>query len=167
MTIKIGKGTYIAESAKLIGDIVISDGVSIFDSAVLRADQNQIFVDTDSNIQDNVTVHVEFDSPTSIGKNVSIGHNAVVHGATIKDNVVIGMGAIVLSGAIIESGSVIGAGAVVTERFHVPPGSLVLGVPGKIVRTSEEYLTYTALNAEEYIKLREKYIAGKFERYKS
>lgn len=166
MPISIGKGTYIAENASLVGDIVISDGVSIFDSAVLRGDENRISVGIDSNIQDNVTIHVEIDSPTEIGEGVSIGHNAVVHGATIEDYVIIGMGAVVLSGAIIESGSVIGAGALVTEGSHIPPNSLVLGVPGKIVRTSEEYLNYAKANARSYIVLRDQYLAGKYERYR-
>ncbi len=166
MPIKIGKGTYIAENASIIGDVIISDGVSIFESAVLRGDESGISIGTDSNIQDNVTIHVTVDSPTVIGKNVSVGHNAVVHGATIADYVVIGMGAIVLTGAIIESGSVIGAGALVTEKSHIPPNSLVLGVPGKVVGTSEKYLEYAKANAQSYIGLREQYLSGKIDRYK-
>ena len=90
MPIKIGKNVYIAETASLIGNVTISDGVSIFDSAVLRGDQDSIFVGEDSNIQDNASIHSEINSTTRIGKRVSIGHNAVVHGSTIHDNVIIG-----------------------------------------------------------------------------
>ena len=166
MTIAIGRGVYIARSASLIGEVTLGDGVSIFDSAVLRGDENRISIGPDSNVQDNATIHVEVGSPTTIGRNVSIGHNAIVHGATIGDHVIVGMGAIVLSGAVVESGSVIGAGSVVTENFRVPENSLVLGVPGKVVKQSEDYLEYAKLNARAYIDLRESYIQGKFERYK-
>ena len=158
MPIKIGKNVYIAETASLIGNVTISDGVSIFDSAVLRGDQDSIFVGEDSNIQDNASIHSEINSPTRIGKMVSIGHNAVVHGSTIHDNVIIGMGSIVLTGAEIESGTVIGAGAVVKERFHSSPKSLLLGIPAREVRVGEEYLNYAIANAESYIYLRERYV---------
>ncbi len=158
MPVKIGNNVFIAETASLIGNITLSDGVSIFDSAVIRGDQDYIFVGEDSNIQDNASIHSEINSPTIIGRKVSIGHNAVVHGSIVHDNVIIGMGSIVLTGAEIESGTVIGAGAVVKEGFHSSPNSLLLGIPAKEVRIAEEYLKYATANAESYMYLREKYI---------
>ena len=158
MPIKIGNNVFIAETASLIGDVTISDGVSIFDSAVIRGDEDSIFIGQDSNIQDNASIHSEINSPAIIGRRVSIGHNAVVHGSIVHDNVIIGMGAIVLTGAEIESGTVIGAGAVVKEKFHSGPNSLLLGIPAREARTGEEYLNYAIANAESYVYLREKYI---------
>jgi carbonic anhydrase/acetyltransferase-like protein (isoleucine patch superfamily) len=101
---------------------------------VLRADGDSITVGTGSNLQDNVSVHVDHGSPVRIGENVSVGHNAVVHGCTIGDGSLIGMGAVVLSGAVIGAGCLVAAGAVVLEGTLVPDGSLVAGVPAKVRR---------------------------------
>lgn len=163
MAVSIGNRVYIAETASLIGDVTISDGVSIFDSAVIRGDQDSIFVGEDSNVQDNASIHSETGHPAKIGKRVSIGHNAIVHGATVNDNVIVGMGSIVLTGAIIASGTVIGAGAVVKEKFHSTPNSLLLGIPAREVRSGEEYLNYAIANAESYIHLREKYLKNEID----
>ncbi len=164
MAIKIGNNVYLAETCALIGNVTISDGVSIFDSAVLRADQSSIFIGENSNVQDNATIHVEFDNETLIGKNVSIGHNAIVHGATVKDNVIIGMGAIVMSGSILESGTVVGAGALVTGGFHSPENSLLMGLPAKVAKQDVSYLEYATRNAKAYEFLRDGYLSGKYEK---
>lgn len=164
MPIKIGKNVFIAESASIIGDVTISNGVSIFDSAVLRGDQSSISIGENSNIQDNATIHVEVGHPTVIGKNVSVGHNAIVHGAEIRDNVIVGMGSIILTGAVINSGTVVGAGAVVTENFVSEENSLLLGIPAKTARKGESYLAYAKANASAYVSLRDEYIKGVYPR---
>lgn len=162
MAIDISNDTMIADTAVLIGDVKISKGVSIFDYAVLRGDLNVITVGENSNIQDNVTIHVDEGHPTVIGRNVSVGHNAVVHGSTIEDNVIIGMGAIILNGAHIRSGSVVAAGTVVTENFESEENSLVAGIPGKIKKVDDSMREYAIRNAASYEKLRDMHLSGKF-----
>lgn len=165
MSIEIGKNVYLAETAVLIGNVKLSDGVSIFDHAVLRGDLNTITVGENSNIQDNVTVHVEKNNSTIIGKNVSVGHNAVIHGARIDDNVIIGMGAVLLNGSHIASGSVVAAGAVVTENFVGEENSIIAGVPAKIKKASESVRASAIRNGESYQKLRDRYLSGELEKH--
>ena len=153
-----GKNTYIAPNATVCGDVTLKDHVTILFGAVLRADTDSITIGSGSNVQDNAVIHESAGYPVKIGENVSIGHGAIVHGAVIEDNVLIGMGAIVLNGAKIGEGSLVAAGAVVTEGAEIPPRSLVMGVPGKVKRelTEEEYLKNIA-NAKRYAELGEKY----------
>lgn len=135
--------------------------MSIWFGAVVRADRDRITVGAGSNIQDNAVVHTTISFPVSIGAEVSVGHGAILHGCTIRDQVLIGMGAIVLNGAVVGEGSIIGAGAVVTEGKEIPPHSLVLGVPGKVVReTTPQQQENIARNAREYVKLAERYRHG-------
>jgi carbonic anhydrase/acetyltransferase-like protein (isoleucine patch superfamily) len=131
---------FVGEGAKIIGEVTIQANASIWYNAVLRGDLAPIMIGEGSNIQDNSTVHVETNKPTIVGKNVTVGHNAIIHACTIEDNVLIGMGAIILNGAHIGKNCLIGAGTIVTENKVIPEGSLVIGTPGKIVRelTSEE-----------------------------
>jgi carbonic anhydrase/acetyltransferase-like protein (isoleucine patch superfamily) len=131
---------FVHASAVVLGDVVLGSGVSVWPLAVLRGDSDRISVGDDSNIQDGVVVHVDPGVPCVIGARVTVGHRAIVHGATVEDECLIGMGAIILNHAVIGAGSIIGAGAVVREGMQVPPGSLVLGVPGRVVRevTPEE-----------------------------
>ena len=124
-----------AESAAVLGDVSLGENVSLWYGCVLRGDVDAITVGEGSNIQDNCVVHCGFGHPTHIGKNVVVGHGAVVHGCTVEDNCLIGMGAIVLDGAVIGEGSLVGAGALVSGGKVIPPGSLVLGVPGRVVRS--------------------------------
>lgn len=131
---RIASAAFVAPGAVLIGEVSVAEGASIWYNAVLRADIAPISVGRFSNVQDGCVVHVEEDIPTIIGDYVTVGHGAIIHGATIEDDVLIGMGAIVLSGAVVGRGSIVGAGALVTEKAQIPPGSLVLGIPGKIVR---------------------------------
>jgi carbonic anhydrase/acetyltransferase-like protein (isoleucine patch superfamily) len=125
---------FIHPAAIVIGDVVLGDKVSIWPVAVLRADNDRITIGDESNVQDGCVIHVDQGFPCTVGKRVTIGHRAVVHGATIEDECLIGIGAVILNGALVGTGSVIGAGAVVPEGMQVPAGSVVLGVPGKVVR---------------------------------
>lgn len=136
----IDSSAFVADGARVIGDVTLSEGASVWYNAVLRADGNAIMIGAGSNLQDNVSAHVDRGSPLRIGENVSVGHNAVVHGCTIGDDCLIGMGSVVLSGAVIGDGCLIAAGAVVLEGAVIPPGSLVAGVPAKVRRelTTEE-----------------------------
>lgn len=134
-TPKIGKDCFIAPNATIIGDVTIGDGCSIWFGTVLRGDVNTITIGNNVNIQDNAVIHGTYEkSATRIGDNVSIGHNAIVHGATIHDRVLIGMGATVLDDAEIESNCIIAANALVTARAHVETGSLYAGVPAKKIK---------------------------------
>ena len=119
---------FVATGARVIGAVTLREGASVWYNAVLRADGDAITVGIGSNVQDNVAIHVDRGSPVVIGENVSIGHNAVMHGCTIEDGSLIGMGAVVLNRAVIGAGSLVAAGAVVLEGTLVPPGSLVAGV---------------------------------------
>uniref|UniRef100_A0A7C4YGY9 Gamma carbonic anhydrase family protein n=1 Tax=candidate division WOR-3 bacterium TaxID=2052148 RepID=A0A7C4YGY9_UNCW3 len=145
---------FIAEGARIIGDVRLGIDVNIWFNAVLRGDITYIEIGDGTNIQDNVVVHVDYDLPTIIGSYVTVGHSAIIHGAKISSNVLIGMGSIILSGAEIGEGCIIAAGAVVKEREVIPPFSLVAGVPGKIIKTlSEDVIQKIRSSAEEYIKL--------------
>ena len=135
-TPKIGKGCYIAENATLVGDIIMGKSCSIWFNAVIRGDVNYIKLGNKVNIQDGAIIHCTYQKyATEIGNNVSIGHNALVHGCTIHDNVLIGMGAVVMDGVLIESNSIIAAGAVVLEGTILCGGSVYAGVPAKKVKS--------------------------------
>lgn len=132
---QMGKNCFIAINATLTGDIIMGDECSIWFNAVLRGDVNSIRMGNRVNVQDNATVHCSYlKAATTIGNNVSIGHNAIIHGCVIEDNVLIGMGAIVMDHAKIGSNSIIAAGAVVLENTIVEPGSLYAGVPAKKIK---------------------------------
>jgi carbonic anhydrase/acetyltransferase-like protein (isoleucine patch superfamily) len=138
-------------SAVLIGDVRMGDGVSVWPQAVLRADYNSITVGSRTNIQDGAVVHNDHGHPAAIGDDCVVGHRAVVHGCVIGNRCLIGIGAIVLNGAVVGDECVIGAGAVVTEGKAIPPRSMVLGVPGKVVRAvSDEDLARTLRGVEHY-----------------
>ncbi|MCO5275356.1 MAG: gamma carbonic anhydrase family protein [Flavobacteriales bacterium] len=131
-TPSFGKDPFLAETAVVIGDVVMGDGCSVWYNAVVRGDVNFIRIGHRVNIQDNATLHCTYQKcGLTIGDDVSIGHNAVVHGCTVESKVLIGMGAIVMDQAVIGTGSVIAAGAVVTQGTIVPPDSLMAGVPAK------------------------------------
>ncbi len=163
--IRIGKDVYIAKTAVIIGNVAIGDNVSIFDGAVLRGDLDKITIGDNSNVQDNVTIHVDRGYPAKIGKNVSIGHNAVVHGCTVDDDVVIGMSSVLMNGSRVSSGSVVGAGAVVTQGFSCDDNSLILGVPARVVKIDRTLSEYARANADEYLNLKNMYMEKKIEKY--
>jgi carbonic anhydrase/acetyltransferase-like protein (isoleucine patch superfamily) len=157
----VGDRVFIAENATVIGDVTLSDDVSVWFGAVVRADRDTITVGMGSNIQDNAVVHTTPGFPVTIGAGVSVGHGAILHGCIIRDRVLVGMGAVVLNGAVVGEGSIIGAGAIVTEGREVPPNSLVLGVPGKVVReTTPEQQESITHNADEYVTLARRYRHG-------
>jgi carbonic anhydrase/acetyltransferase-like protein (isoleucine patch superfamily) len=133
-TPQVDAAAWIAPTATLVGSVTVAAGASIWYGAVLRADNEPITIGARTNVQDNCAFHVDVDRPVSLGEGVSVGHGAVVHGATIGDHVLVGMGAIVMNGAVIGDESMIAAGALVTEGMEVPPRSLVAGVPGKVRR---------------------------------
>ena len=132
---KLGRGVYIASGAVVIGDVTLGEGSSVWYNAVLRGDINRIVVGHHSNIQDNAVLHLADDFPCIVGNYVTVGHAAVVHACTIGDEVLVGMGAVILDGAVIGGQSIIGAKALVTQGVEIPPGSLVLGAPAKVVRS--------------------------------
>lgn len=126
--------SFLAEDADLIGEVQVGSHSSIWYRAVLRGDLSAIHIGDYSNVQDNCTLHGEPFMPVLIGNHVTIGHQSIIHACTIQDNVLVGMGSIVLNGSLIEKNCIIGAGTVVTQHQVIPEGSLVLGVPGKVVR---------------------------------
>ncbi|MDL9979576.1 gamma carbonic anhydrase family protein [Microbacterium sp. ASV49] len=145
------ESAFLAAGARVIGDVRLAEGSSVWYNAVLRADGDSITVGAGSNLQDSVSVHVDHGKPVVIGENVSVGHNAVVHGCTIEDGSLIGMGAVVLNGAVIGAGSLVAGGAVVLEGSVIPPGSLVAGVPAKVRRElSDEEKAALVRNATTY-----------------
>ena len=148
----IDKTVFIADGAKVIGDVEIGANSSVWFNAVIRADSDKVKIGENSNVQDNAVIHTSEGFGVQIGNNVTIGHGAIVHGCTIGDNVMIGMGAIVLNGAKIGENSIIGAGTLVTQGKIIPAGSLAFGNPVKIVRqlTDEEIQSITD-NANSYV----------------
>lgn len=137
---QVDPGAFVAPTASVIGDVTLHAGASVWYGAVVRGDVERITVGADANVQDNVTLHADPGFPVRIGERVSIGHNAVVHGATVEEDCLVGMGATVLNGAVIGAGSLVAAQALVPQGMVVPPGSLVAGVPAKVRRelTTEE-----------------------------
>lgn len=131
-------GVYIMESAEIVGDVTIGEDSSVWSHAVIRGDDSTIRIGKNSNIQDMCVIHTEHDIPVEIGDNVTIGHSAIVHCRRIGSNCIIGMGAMLLDNAEIGEYCIVAAGAVVTEGQIVPPNSLVMGVPGKVVRDLQE-----------------------------
>jgi len=131
----LGREVYIAKTAVVLGDITLGAHSSVWYNAVLRGDINRIVVGDYSNIQDNAVVHLADDYPCLIGRYVTVGHSAIVHACTVEDECLIGMGATVLDGAVIGAQSIVGANALVTQGTVIPPGSMVLGSPAKVVRT--------------------------------
>jgi carbonic anhydrase/acetyltransferase-like protein (isoleucine patch superfamily) len=130
----VAPDAFIAETAVLIGRVTIGEGSSVWFNAVLRGDRDVIRIGRFSNIQDNCTVHHDPGKPAIVGDYVTVGHGAIVHGCIVEDNVLIGMHATILSGATVGHDSIVGAGALVTEGAVIPAGSLVLGVPAKVIR---------------------------------
>ncbi len=149
--VNIHEDAFIAETADIVGDVTIGQGTSMWHSSVARGDMNYVKIGKFSNVQDNATVHVDTDYPTTIGDYTTVGHNAIIHGCTVGSNCLIGMGAIILNGAVIGDNSIIAAGSLITERAIIPPNSLVMGSPGKVRReVTEEEIELTKENAIRY-----------------
>ena len=159
----IHETAYIHPAAVVCGDVILGPRVSVWPTAVVRGDTASITIGADSNVQDGTVIHVDHGVPTVIGERVAIGHRAIVHGATVGDDCLIAMGAILLNHVVVGAGSVIGAGAVCAEGMQVPPGSVVLGVPGRVVRqVSPEMRSRIAKTVASYIALQEEHRSGKF-----
>jgi carbonic anhydrase/acetyltransferase-like protein (isoleucine patch superfamily) len=146
---RIHADTWIAPDANLIGKVVIEAGASVWFGATLRGDNEEILVGAGSNVQENCVLHTDMGYPLVIGANSTIGHKAMLHGCTIGDGSLIGMGATLLNGCKIGRGCLIGAGALVTEGKEIPDGSLVMGAPGKIVRTLDDEARARLLKSAE------------------
>jgi carbonic anhydrase/acetyltransferase-like protein (isoleucine patch superfamily) len=137
-----GANVYLAENATVVGDVEIGSDCSVWFSAVIRGDVNSIRIGNKVNIQDGAVIHCTYQkAATILGNNVSVGHNALVHGCTIHDNVLVGMGAIVMDGVVAESNSIIAAGAVVLEGTHIESGTIYAGIPAKKVKELNEEQT--------------------------
>lgn len=150
---KINGKVYIAESADVIGDVELSDGVNIWFGAVLRGDIEKIIIGKNSNIQDNVTVHTDLGIPCVIGENVTVGHNVIIHSCSVGDNTIVGMGSTVLNRTKIGKNCMIGANSLVTHSIPTEDGVLILGSPAKIVRKlSEEEIKHLKDNADHYVE---------------
>jgi carbonic anhydrase/acetyltransferase-like protein (isoleucine patch superfamily) len=148
---QIDATAYIADSAQLIGDVVLGSGVSVWFNAVLRGDTERISVGAGSNVQDGAILHADPGFPCTVGTGVVTGHGAILHGCQIGDDCLIGMGAVVLNGARIGPGSIVAAGAVVPEGKEFPPRSLIMGVPAKVVReATTQDLEQIAAGARHY-----------------
>ena len=156
-TPKIGKNVFIAPGAMIIGDVTLGDNSSVWYNAVLRGDVSPIIVGKGANVQDNATLHVNRNAPTILDDFVTVGHAAIVHGAHIKEGTLVGIQAVVLSGAVVGAGSIIGSCALVPEGKEIPPLSLVMGVPGQVVRTLPE--GQSRKNAENYMNHAASYLA--------
>ncbi|WP_330258393.1 gamma carbonic anhydrase family protein [Streptomyces murinus] len=151
---RVDAQAFVAPTASVIGDVTLGAGASVWYGAVVRGDVETITVGARANVQDNVTLHADPGFPVTIGERVSIGHNAVVHGATVEDDCLIGMGATVLNGAVIGAGSLVAAQALVPQGMVVPAGSLVAGVPAKVRRElSAEEREGVTLNGTLYADL--------------
>lgn len=161
---KYDESNYIAETAVVIGDVSLGTNASIWHHCTLRGDVNWIRIGADTNVQDNTVVHVTHGTaPTDIGKRVTIGHSAIIHGCTIENEVLVGMGATILDHAIVGTQSIVGANALVTKNMEIPPRSLVLGQPAEVVRelTDEEvksiqegadnYLQYSGVHSGQKV----------------
>ena len=136
---KLGRDVFVAQNATVVGKVTLGDEVSIWYGSVVRGDVGTIHIGARTNIQDLSLIHVTTNlHDTWIGDDVTVGHRVILHGCTVKAGSFIGMGAVILDGAVIGEGSLIGAGALITSRTQIPPGSLVLGSPGKVVRTLGE-----------------------------
>ena len=153
---------FVHPRASVCGLVQLADGVSVWAGAVLRGDTAAITIGSGTNIQDLTMVHVDAGVPTTVGAGVTVGHRAILHGCRIEDGVLIGMGAILLNRCHIGRGSIIGAGALVPEGMVVPPDSLVLGVPGRVVRpTTDEERARIARSAPHYQRLAEAHRSGR------
>ncbi|MXQ07171.1 gamma carbonic anhydrase family protein [Alphaproteobacteria bacterium GH1-50] len=151
---------WIAPGARVMGDVLLEEDVSVWFGAVLRGDTERLTIRAGSNIQDGVVMHADEGFPVEIGRGCTIGHNAIIHGCTLGENTLVGMGATILNGAKIGRDCLIGAGALITEGKVVPDGSLVMGMPGKVVREmSAEAIAANRASSRGYIERARRYLA--------
>ena len=151
---QIDPAARVAETAVVVGEVSVEAGASLWYGAVLRGDEAPIRVGRDSNIQDNAVLHCDEDFPMTVGRRVTVGHGAILHGCTVEDGALIGMGAVLLNGCVIGAGSLVAAGALVTQGAVIPPGSLVVGSPARVKRPLRpDELAGLAQDAGKYLRL--------------
>ena len=161
----VHSSAFIHPLAVVLGDVTLGERVSVWPTAVIRGDTAPIIIGSESNVQDGTVIHVDHGVPATIGARVGIGHRAIVHGATVGDDCLIGMGAILLNRVSVGAGSIVGAGAVCPEGMQIPPGSLVLGVPGRVVRqVTPAERERIAKTVRSYLELQAEHRAGKHSR---
>ena len=159
----IPKSCWIADTATVRGKVTLGENVSVWFGVVIRGDEDFVTIGDGSNVQDGAVLHVGSGYPCIVGRDVTIGHRAIVHGCTIEDGVMIGMGSIVLDGARVELGAVVGAGAVVPPGMVVPSGTLALGVPAKVMGPlNERQQAMARTAADHYVERKEEYRNGKY-----
>jgi carbonic anhydrase/acetyltransferase-like protein (isoleucine patch superfamily) len=157
---KVHATAFVAENAVIIGDVTIGAESSVWYGCVVRGDRSPVVIGARCNVQDGAIIHEDPEYPIHIGDEVSLGHGAIVHGATLGDRVLVGIRAVVLNGAVVGSDCVIGAGSVVTPGAQVPEGSVVMGIPGRVVRQSRpDDLALIARTAVNYVRLSRQYLA--------
>jgi carbonic anhydrase/acetyltransferase-like protein (isoleucine patch superfamily) len=166
--VSIHPTAFIHPAAFVCGDVTLGAGASVWPGAVIRADSAPITIGDSTNVQDGVVIHVDPGLSCTVGARVAIGHRAVVHGATVEDDCLIAIGALVLNRVVVGRGSLVGAGAVCTEGMVIPPNSLVLGVPARVVRTTDDALRGRIASAvAAYVELAEQHRQGDFARHHS
>ncbi|SFA77422.1 Carbonic anhydrase or acetyltransferase, isoleucine patch superfamily [Poseidonocella pacifica] len=158
---ELGEDTWVAPDANVIGQVRLLARASVWFGSTLRGDNEPIIVGEGSNVQEDCVFHVDPGFPLTLGRNCTIGHKAMLHGCTVKDGALIGMGATVLNGAVIGENCLIGAGALITEGKEIPPGSLVMGAPGRVIRQLDDAAIARQLaTAEHYQRNARRYAAG-------
>jgi len=159
----IDNTAFIHPQAVVVGDVTLGAHASVWPTAVLRGDSERIVIGAESNVQDGSVLHADHGLPALVGARVAIGHRAIVHGAVVEDGCLIGMGCVVLNGARVGAGSIIGAGAVVTEGMQIAPGSLVLGVPARVVKpVTPQMAARIAATVDAYLELKEQHRRGQW-----
>jgi len=159
---KVSKGCFVHPDSRIIGDVWIGDGSSVWPYAVIRGDENSIRIGKRTSVQDGGIIHVDTNYPVSIGDDVTIGHGAIVHGCTVGNRCIIGIRSTILNGAVIGDGCIIGAGAVVPPNSEIPPHSMVLGVPGKVKKSDPKFEERALENASIYVKIADEHRKNKF-----
>jgi carbonic anhydrase/acetyltransferase-like protein (isoleucine patch superfamily) len=154
-TPRIDEGAFLAETAVVAGDVELAAGVSIWFGSVIRSERASVVVGADTNVQDLTAIHTDPEAPVTIGERVTIGHRCVIHGCTLDDDVLVGMGAVVMNGAHVGAGALVAAGAVVTEGTVIPPMTLAVGVPAKVI--DRPVPSVPRANVAGYLDLAERY----------
>jgi carbonic anhydrase/acetyltransferase-like protein (isoleucine patch superfamily) len=154
-TPRIDEGAFLAETAVVAGDVELAAGVSVWFGSVIRSEHARVTIGADTNVQDLTAIHTDAHAPVTIGERVTIGHRCVIHGCTLEDDVLVGMGAVIMNGARVGAGALIGAGAVVTEGTEIPPMSLAVGLPAKVV--DRPVPAVPRANVAGYLDLAERY----------